>query len=131
MSQDGVKRGSVKRWWISGVVVFALGMALALVGVQRDQNLIASLVEQSGKCCLVFGSERDCHCRADLRVNLAQKRLDMNDFLCKVTCEKYSRREVLLYVCQERSDSEEEVGRCNLTFFHKQGSNLAFDYFMQ
>ena len=37
MSQDGVKRGSVKRWWISAVVVFALGMALALVA--REQGL--------------------------------------------------------------------------------------------
>jgi hypothetical protein len=50
MSQDGVKRGSVKRWWISAVVVFALGMALALVGVQRDQNLIADLVRSPSGC---------------------------------------------------------------------------------
>jgi len=50
MSQGGVKRGSVKRWWISAVVVFALGMALALFGVQRDQNLIADLVRSPSGC---------------------------------------------------------------------------------
>ena len=50
MSQDVVKRSSVKRWWISAVVVFVLGMTLALIGVQRDQNLIASLVRTPSGC---------------------------------------------------------------------------------
>ena len=50
MSQDVVKRSSVKRWWISAVVVFALVMTLALIGVQRDQNLIADLVRTPSGC---------------------------------------------------------------------------------
>ena len=50
MSQDVVKRSSVKRWWISAVVVFSLGMTLALIGVQRDQNLIADLVRSPSGC---------------------------------------------------------------------------------
>ena len=50
MSRNGVKRGSVKRWWIATIVVFAVGMTLALVGVQRDQNLIADLVRTPNGC---------------------------------------------------------------------------------
>ena len=50
MSDATTKVRSVKWWWISAVVVFAIGMALALIGVQRDQQLINDLVRTPSGC---------------------------------------------------------------------------------
>jgi len=50
MSDDMPKVRSVKWWWISAVVVFAVGMTLALIGVQRDQQLISDLVRTPSGC---------------------------------------------------------------------------------
>jgi len=50
MSADMPKVRSVKWWWISAVVVFAVGMTLALIGVQRDQQLISDLVRTPSGC---------------------------------------------------------------------------------
>ena len=50
MSNDLPKVRSVKWWWISAVVVFAVGMTLALIGVQRDQQLINDLVRTPSGC---------------------------------------------------------------------------------
>jgi hypothetical protein len=50
MSDDMPKVRSVKWWWISAVVVFAVGMTLALIGVQRDQQLIHDLVRTPSGC---------------------------------------------------------------------------------
>lgn len=44
MSDDTTKIRSVKWWWISAIIVFVVGMTVALIGVQRDQELIADLV---------------------------------------------------------------------------------------
>lgn len=50
MSNDSTKIRSVRWWWISAIVVFAVGMTLALIGVQRDQELIADLVRTPSGC---------------------------------------------------------------------------------
>ena len=50
MSDATTKVRSVKWWWISAVVVFAIGMTLALIGVQRDQQLINDLVRTPSGC---------------------------------------------------------------------------------
>jgi len=50
MSDVMPKVRSVKWWWISAVVVFAVGMTLALIGVQRDQQLIHDLVRTPSGC---------------------------------------------------------------------------------
>jgi hypothetical protein len=50
MSDDTTKIRSVKWWWISAIVVFIVGMMLALIGVQRDQELIADLVRTPTGC---------------------------------------------------------------------------------
>lgn len=50
MSDDTTKIRSVKWWWISAIVVFVVGMTLALIGVQRDQELIADLVRTPSGC---------------------------------------------------------------------------------
>jgi len=50
MSDDTPRVRSVKWWWISTVVVFAVGMSLALIGVQRDQQLISDLVRTPSGC---------------------------------------------------------------------------------
>ncbi len=50
MSDDATKIRSVKWWWISAIVVFIVGMTLALIGVQRDQELIADLVRTPTGC---------------------------------------------------------------------------------
>ena len=50
MSDDMPKVRSIKWWWISAVVVFAVGMTLALIGVQRDQQLISDLVRTPSGC---------------------------------------------------------------------------------
>ena len=50
MSTDSTKIRSVKWWWISALVVFVVGMTAALIGVQRDQELIADLVRTPSGC---------------------------------------------------------------------------------
>ena len=50
MSDDTTKIRSVKWWWISAIAVFVVGMTLALIGVQRDQELIADLVRTPTGC---------------------------------------------------------------------------------
>ncbi len=50
MSDDTPKVRSIKWWWISTVVVFAVGMTLALIGVQSDQQLITDLVRTPSGC---------------------------------------------------------------------------------
>ena len=50
MSDDMPKVRSIKWWWISAVVFFAVGMTLALIGVQRDQQLISDLVRTPSGC---------------------------------------------------------------------------------
>ncbi len=50
MSDDTPKVRSIKWWWISTVVVFVVGMTLALIGVQRDQQLISDLVRTPSGC---------------------------------------------------------------------------------
>jgi hypothetical protein len=50
MSDNTVKVRSVKWWWIAAVVAFAVGMALALIGVQRDQQLLSDLVRTPSGC---------------------------------------------------------------------------------
>lgn len=41
---------SVKWWWISAIVIFAVGMTVAIIGVQRDQELITDLVRTPTGC---------------------------------------------------------------------------------
>ncbi|MEI7505776.1 MAG: hypothetical protein WCK23_03070 [Actinomycetes bacterium] len=50
MSDDTPRVRSVKWWWISAIVVFAVGMTLALIGVQRDQQIISDLVRTPSGC---------------------------------------------------------------------------------
>ena len=50
MSDDTTKIRSVKWWWISAIIVFVVGMTVALIGVQRDQELIADLVRTPSGC---------------------------------------------------------------------------------
>ena len=50
MSDDTTKIRVVKWWWSSTIVVFVVGMTLALIGVQRDQELIADLVRTPSGC---------------------------------------------------------------------------------
>jgi hypothetical protein len=50
MSDDTTQIRSVKWWWISAIAVFVVGMTLALIGVQRDQELIADLVRTPTGC---------------------------------------------------------------------------------
>lgn len=50
MTNDSTKIRSARWWWISAIVVFAVGMTLALIGVQRDQELIADLVRTPTGC---------------------------------------------------------------------------------
>ena len=50
MSDDTTKIRSVKWWWISAIIVFVVGITVALIGVQRDQELIADLVRTPSGC---------------------------------------------------------------------------------
>jgi hypothetical protein len=50
MSDNSPKVRSVKWWWMSAVATFAVGMTLALIGVQRDQQLISDLVRTPSGC---------------------------------------------------------------------------------
>jgi hypothetical protein len=50
MSDNLPKVRSVKWWWMSAVATFAVGMTLALIGVQRDQQLISDLVRTPSGC---------------------------------------------------------------------------------
>ena len=50
MSDDTTKIRSVKWWWISAIIVLVIGMTVALIGVQRDRELIADLVRTPSGC---------------------------------------------------------------------------------
>lgn len=50
MSDISPKVRPVKWWWMSAVATFAVGMTLALIGVQRDQQLISDLVRTPSGC---------------------------------------------------------------------------------